>query len=73
MTNREFAIQYLRDLINANVVIGGALQRAFYLLDKASVEKRDLDNRELAMIDELAKTISPELVNQLSNKGGVSE
>lgn len=73
MNNREFAIQYLRDLINANVVIGGALQRAFYLLDKASVEKRDLDNRELAMVDELAKTIPPELVAELSNKGGISE
>lgn len=71
MTNREHAIRRLRDLVDAHVALGGALGRAFYMLDKAAIEKRDLDNRELAIIDILSSTIPTESIAELNNKGTV--
>lgn len=69
MTNREYAIEHLRVLLDAQLRVGGACQRAFAILDRASTEGRDIDNRELGVIKDMARTLPMADIQALDNKG----
>jgi len=70
MTNLDHALVALDKLVELQMYVASAQKSALVIFERAKNEKRDLDPRELAVIDKMAQTASTELLNNLQLKVG---